>query len=115
MRRLSAYRVFLTKNSEYHVRGGTCVCVRDRRTGRWLAQHATLGRPLADYYIDGAGELRSGHVPMIGDPLTFAVDDQSVVTSAILSIEVREDVHAGLARYEWAVSRRPALSPRDTY
>ena len=33
MRRPSSYRVFLTRRSEYHVRGHVCFGVKDRRTG----------------------------------------------------------------------------------
>ena len=42
MRRLSAYRVFLTRKSEYHVRGHMCFGVRDRRTGQWQNEHWAL-------------------------------------------------------------------------
>ena len=42
MRRPSAYRVFLTRSSEYHVRGRVCLGVKDRRTGAWTLGHPAL-------------------------------------------------------------------------
>jgi hypothetical protein len=31
------HRIFVTRNSEYHVRRNVCVGVRDRRSGEWLS------------------------------------------------------------------------------
>jgi hypothetical protein len=36
------HRIFVTRNSEYHVRRNVCVGVRDRRSGEWLAGHLAL-------------------------------------------------------------------------
>ena len=67
MRRLSAYRVFLTHQSEYHIRGHVCFGVRSRRTGDWFAQHWALSRPLATAYADDHGRLRGLRLPAIGE------------------------------------------------
>ena len=40
-------QVFVTKNTEYHLRSGTCIAVRDRRTGTWLEGHLAVGRSLS--------------------------------------------------------------------
>lgn len=36
------HRVFFTKHTEYHLRDGECVGVRDRSSGEWLPKHAAL-------------------------------------------------------------------------
>lgn len=90
MRRPSAYRLFITRNSEYHVRGSVCCAVRDRRTGAWMQSHAAVGRPLADAFADASGRVRSASIPMIGEPLVFVLSSGPVRTSAVLSVEERE-------------------------
>ena len=89
MQRNSVYRVFLTKNSEYHVRSGVCFNVRDRRTGNWLAEHEAIGLPLSDVFADEAGEVRAASMPMVGEPLSFQLQDRKFQTSPVLSVEVR--------------------------
>ena len=92
MRRLSAYRVFLTRNSEYHVRGHVCIGVRDRRSGHWLAQHPALTRPLAQSVVDVDGRLRSIGLPARGEFLEFDVEGCPLRTSPVLDIEERESL-----------------------
>lgn len=90
MRRLSAYRVFLTLRSEYHIRGHVCFGVRSRRTGTWFAQHWALSRPLATAYADDNGRLRGLQLPAIGEPLRFQVEGETLETSPVLGVENRE-------------------------
>jgi hypothetical protein len=40
------HRALVTRNSEYHLRDGFCVAVRDRRTGRFCERHPALGMRL---------------------------------------------------------------------
>jgi hypothetical protein len=40
------HQVLLTRNTEYHLRDGLCIAVRDRKTGRFRPQHAALGRQM---------------------------------------------------------------------
>jgi len=121
MRRSSAYRLFLTKNSEYHVRGNVCHGVRDRRTGEWFEAHAALGRPLAGAYSDRSGNVRGAPIPMVGEPLIFFVDGNPVETSTVLTIEEREHLRAGggdaastPARLVSRAHRRRRISRRNT-
>ncbi|HEX7479640.1 MAG TPA: hypothetical protein VF331_17680 [Polyangiales bacterium] len=114
MRRASAYRVFLTRNSEYHVRGHVCIGVRDRRTGQWQAQHPALSRPLSQVVTDSSGHLQSICAPALGDPLEFDVPGKSLRTSPILDIEEREALHAGEQALPSPVSHRPDRGPRVT-
>jgi hypothetical protein len=39
-------RVLVTSNSEYHCRDGSCVAVRDRRTGKFLPGHKAIGKQM---------------------------------------------------------------------
>jgi hypothetical protein len=117
MRRPSAYRVFLTRKSEYHVREHVCFGVRDRRTGGWLETHWALGWPLAGSIADSRGEICSLGVPGLSEPLCFVVDGQLHYTSAVISIEEREQMDlpdniSPLLRAELA--RRPGTI-RETY
>jgi hypothetical protein len=92
MRRLSAYRVFLTQRSEYHIRGHICFGVRNRKTGAWFAQHWALSRPLATAYADDHGRLRGLQLPAIGEPLRFKVEGELLETSPVLGVENREHI-----------------------
>ena len=120
MRRPSAYRVFLTRKSEYHVRSLVCFGVRDRRTGAWRADHWALGRPLAGSFADARGALCSLAVPEVNEPLCFMVGDEPHYTSAVLAIEEREQLELPPRRrihprlYE-ALRRRPSGTIRETY
>ncbi len=114
MRRASAYRVFLTRNTEYHVRGHVCIGVRDRRTGQWQAEHPALARPLAESVVDSGGRLQSLRVPSLGDPLEFVVAGASLRTSPILDIEEREALNVGPRSAPSPLARHPERAPRTT-
>ena len=118
MRRPSAYRVFLTRKIEYHVRSHACCGVRDRRTGQWLPAHWALGLRLADAVPDARGDICSLGQPAVGEPLYFMVDGAPHNTSPVLAIEEREQIElpmrisGPLAR---EIARRPGGTSRDTY
>jgi len=116
MRRLSAYRVFLTRNSEYHVRGHVCFGVRDRRNGEWPSRHWALGQHLASAFPDHTGKMCSLGSPVVGEPLWFAAEAGPHCTSVLLAIEEREycelpGLHGVLPE---ALAKR-AVNPRETY
>ncbi|HKU40901.1 MAG TPA: hypothetical protein VJR89_22220 [Polyangiales bacterium] len=90
MRRASAYRVFLTRNSEYHVESHVCVGVRDRRTGLWLSDHPALQRALLSAVAANGGSLQAMYSPCLGERLEFDVDGLALRTSAVLDIEERD-------------------------
>ncbi len=114
MRRASAYRVFLTRNSEYHVRGHVCIGVRDRRTGQWVREHPALRRPLSQSVADATGHLQTLCVPSLGDPLEFDVPGQQLRTSPVLDIEEREALNIGTGNAPSPVARRPGPASRVT-
>ena len=118
MRRPSAYRVFLTRRSEYHVRSHECFGVKDRRTGQWHASHWALGMRLAGAIPDQRGKICSLGVPVLGEALCFLVDGEPNYTSPVMAIEEREhlDLHdriSPLLRAELA--RKPGGTSRETY
>jgi hypothetical protein len=88
MRNANAYRIFLTRNSEYHVESHVCVGVRDRRTGNWVEDHPALKRALLSA-VAANGGLQALYTPCLGERLEFDVDGASLRTSAVLDIEER--------------------------
>lgn len=92
MRRPSAYRVFVTRNSEYHVRGLVCCGVRDRRSGRWVHTHWALNQALATAFRDATGRMRTLATPSVGESLQFVIGDRGLMTSPILCVEEREGI-----------------------
>jgi hypothetical protein len=99
------YRVYLTRNSEYHLENNVCVAVRDRRTGRWFDEHPALTRPLATAQLS-ANNFTSLHTPNLGESLDFAQDGELLRTSPVLNIEER-DMAGGKAASVSRSSTRP--------
>lgn len=97
MRRLSAYRVFLTRQTEYHVRNHVCFGVRDRRTGQWIETHWALNQRLAAAFPDARGKMCSVSTPLIGEPLWFAMAGGLHHTSPVLGVEERAHVQLEVA------------------
>jgi len=83
------HRVYVTRNTEYHLRGGTCVAVRDRKTGQFLQSHLAIQRTLSGgvrYYPNGAA-VPSYEPPQVGEALYFGEGGRELVTSLCSSIE----------------------------
>jgi len=83
------HRVFVTRNTEYHVRRGTCVGVRDRQTGMWLERHFALSLPVAGaikFFESGAMHANTG-LPQIGESMYFETSGRDLVTSCVVSVE----------------------------
>jgi hypothetical protein len=116
MRRASAYRVYLTKNSEYHVRGLVCFGVRDRRSGAWVDAHWALAQKLASAFPDATGHMRTVDLPVVGESLSFVVEGETRQTSAILGVEERAHLELSIGRTSSQDLRRPRVSPaRETH
>ena len=83
------HRVFVTRNTEYHVRRDTCVAVRDRRSGEWLRAHMALDhRVRGSLRFRGTGGVTPNEgLPRVGDSLFFYASGRDLVTSAIVSVE----------------------------
>jgi hypothetical protein len=81
------HRVFVTRNTEYHMRRNKCVAVRDRRSGEWHADHQALCRTIAGAltFYENGGLTSSDKQPAVGDAMCFR--GIHLVTSAVVSIE----------------------------
>ncbi|MDC0745305.1 hypothetical protein [Polyangium mundeleinium] len=84
--------VYVTRNTEYHMRDGVCVAVRDRRTGKFVPAHIAVSLKLEGgvrLFPNGAVIPRIDK-PGVGDAIWFAtaVDaSRQLVTSRIEAIE----------------------------
>src|SRR5262245_61770441 len=77
------HRVFVTRNTEYHVRRETCVGVRDRQTGMWLQRHFAINLPVAGairFFDTGAMSTNPG-LPQVGESMYFEASGRDLVTS----------------------------------
>lgn len=83
------HRVYVTRTTEYHLRGTTCVAVKDRRTGRPCASHLALRARLSGSVRGGdAGiPVTAPDAPDIGDQLLFRGSGRDLVSAPVLSIE----------------------------
>lgn len=78
------HRVFVTRNTEYHVRSRVCVAVRDRKTDSWLTQHPALGRTMeGSLRFLASGIIPSIEDPSIGDSIYFRREERDVITSRV--------------------------------
>ncbi len=74
------HRMFVTRNTEYHLRIDECVGVRDRTSGAWVANHAAL-RLRAISVPPMGGE---GH--MVGQRIHFWSHSVDVLTSPVTAV-----------------------------
>ncbi|MEJ7730559.1 MAG: hypothetical protein WKG00_15225 [Polyangiaceae bacterium] len=88
------HRVYVTRNTEYHLRDGVCVAVRDRQSSAFRTAHIALNLKLEGIvksYSNGAVLPHAGE-PVIGDAIYFndARDDgeeRQIVTSKLERID----------------------------
>lgn len=82
-------KLFVTRNTEYYLRNGLCLAVKDRRTNEWLDGHLAIGRQLSG----GVRILANGEaipvpaVPQVGEALYFAEGGRELITSVLCSVE----------------------------
>ncbi len=83
------HRMYVTRNTEYHFRGRTCVAVRDRTSGHFLDTHLAVQRTLSGgvKYHDNGTAVPSSAAPEIGEALYFGDGGRELVTSLCSSIE----------------------------
>lgn len=83
------HKVFVTRNTEYHVRRGLCVAVKDRRSGEWLRSHLALRNRVHGgirFHRNGGIQPNTG-TPRVGESLFFHAAGRDLVTSPVLSVE----------------------------
>ena len=83
------HKVFVTRNTEYHVRTNMCVGVRDLRTGDWLPGHLALRSRVSGglTFLSKGGVRASEGLPTVGESLFFVASGRDLVTSPIVRIE----------------------------
>jgi len=82
------HRVFVTRNTEYHLRREVCVGVRDRCSGDWLDSHMAIQKPLCGAIrFDQGSVMPNTGQPKVGESLYFHDDNIDVVTSTLIAVE----------------------------
>ena len=82
------HTVYVTRNSEYHVRAEVCIAVRSRAQHDWTRDHPALGRKMEGslrFHSDGVQPVPGR--PAIGDAIYFRRDDRDLITSRIERVE----------------------------
>lgn len=88
------HKVYITRNTEYHVRDGICVAVRDRKSRSFRAAHIALNLKVEGgvrIYPNGA-LIPNVDSPDVGDAIFFNVpgidgDSRQIVTSRLEKID----------------------------
>lgn len=88
------HKVYITRNTEYHVRDGICVAVRDRRSRSFRAAHIALNLKLEGgvrIYPNGA-LIPNVENPDVGDAIFFTHlgpdgEPRQIVTSRLEKID----------------------------
>jgi hypothetical protein len=82
------HKVFVTRNTEYHLRRDRCVAVVDRRTGDFVSDHAALHqRAVAAVERMANGSYRiQMTLPAPGESLLFE-GSGSILTGPVVSVE----------------------------
>ncbi len=76
-------KMYVTRNTEYHVRNRECVGVRDRETGKWNGRHPALRS-----YLLGGMDRKSKvfNLPLEGARLVFANRIRDILTSPLVQV-----------------------------
>jgi hypothetical protein len=113
------HRVYVTRNTEYHVRDWFCIAVRDRRTGDFMQGHLALHRRIEGglkFFPNGAIAPNPGE-PRRGESIYFAGNGRELVTSPLEEVDrpskeiVREYPVSRPTVPEFAAARRADGSP----
>jgi hypothetical protein len=80
------HAVFVTRNTEYHVRRGTVIAVRSRDKPGWLPAHLALQMHV-DGHFDSTGAPASAGPPVAGQRLYLVGERESMITSRVHAVE----------------------------
>jgi len=83
------HKVFVTRNTEYHVRKDVCIAVRDRRSGEWLRGHLALRQRVHGglRFTRAGGILPNLGSPDVGESIFFHAEGRDLVTSPVLVVD----------------------------
>lgn len=80
------HQVFVTRNTEYHVRRGVCVGVRPRASGSpWIKDHGAL-RMRVEGHVQVGSLLPLPGSPRLGNRIYFADREDDILTSPVVAI-----------------------------
>jgi hypothetical protein len=83
------HKMYVTKNTEYHMRDDICVGIRKKKTGLWITNSKALKARLVGA-IKSLNELilAKGKEPQIGEPLLFInPEGEDIVTTSVYEIK----------------------------
>ena len=86
------HSTIVTRNTEYHLRDGVCVAVRDRNSKRWAEGHIAVSLPVQGgvRFFDNGAVVPSLADPRPGDAMFFSYkegrEERQLVTSKIESV-----------------------------
>jgi hypothetical protein len=83
------YRMYVTRNTEYHFRDDLCVAVRDIRTGQWLPAHLAVSRRLSGSVriLSNGTAVPNFGSPSVGEALYFGDEPRELITSRLCGVE----------------------------
>jgi len=83
------HKMFVTKNTEYHLKDDTCVGVRKRDSGMWLKNSKALkARLIGSIENFSDVKIAKGGPPKIGGNLLFINEDgEDIITTSVKGIE----------------------------
>lgn len=82
------HKVYVTRNTEYHVKARVCVAVRDRVQREFLDTHPAVGRTLEGVLrISKNGITPAQGEPAVGDSIYFRRGERDLITSRVERVE----------------------------
>jgi len=79
------HKIYVTRNTEYHVRRGVCVAVKPRQAKEWIPQHGALDMKLEGHVKTGTFLPMAGP-PKLGFRMYFARGNDDILTSPVVAI-----------------------------
>lgn len=89
--------LYVTQNTEYHLRDQLCVAVRDRSTGLWQTAHPAIGQRMSGALMQRSDGSISRAKPQIDAILWFQDGLRELFTSRV--IEIARPPKAALSHY----------------
>ncbi len=83
------HKVYVTRNTEYHVRRSICVAVRDRRSGRWVDGHMAIRKRMEGSlrFFENGGMAPNHGDPSPGDAIYFRAGGRDLITSRLEAVD----------------------------
>ena len=79
------HHVYVTHNTEYHVRKGVCVAVKPRNSDAWIANHGALRMRLDGLFKQGTLRAMPAR-SIVGSCMYFSDGDDEILTSPVIAV-----------------------------